>query len=72
MPNPPQTPKLPLPPQSKLDWDRYKAAAGLEAELAASLKDKRSFVERRRFLDRADQREFEVERGERERRRRAN
>ncbi|XP_067932493.1 craniofacial development protein 1-like [Watersipora subatra] len=51
--------------KSKLDWEKYKAEAGLSHELKNHTNSKASYLERKEFLERADQRQFEKERNAR-------
>jgi hypothetical protein len=53
--------------KSSADWDAYKHAKSLEAELADA--GKKGFVEKEAFLNRVDYRQFEIERAQRERER---
>ncbi|KAF6018759.1 Cfdp1 [Bugula neritina] len=48
--------------KSKLDWEKYKAEQGITTELKNHANSKGSYLERKEFLERADQRQFEQER----------
>jgi len=58
--------------QAAKDWSKCKAEENLEDELKQATKSKGSYIERQRFLERADLRQFEKEREIRERTRAAN
>ncbi|XP_072551092.1 craniofacial development protein 1 isoform X2 [Salminus brasiliensis] len=47
--------------KSKLDWDRFKTEEGITDELAIHNRGKEGYVERKNFLERVDQRQFELE-----------
>lgn len=47
--------------KSKLDWDSYKRAENLEEEITTHNKGKDGYLERQDFLQRADLRQFEIE-----------
>lgn len=47
--------------KSKLDWSQFKKDEDIEEELTNFTKSKDSYVERLNFLDRTDQRQFELE-----------
>ncbi|XP_034831172.1 uncharacterized protein Ns2 [Maniola hyperantus] len=48
--------------KSKLDWLTYKKEEGVEEEIASINKGKAGFLDRRDFLERADLRQYEIER----------
>ncbi|XP_051580156.1 craniofacial development protein 1-like [Myxocyprinus asiaticus] len=47
--------------KSKLDWDTFKTEEGIADELAIHNRGKEGYVERKNFLERVDQRQFELE-----------
>ncbi|KAL7870506.1 hypothetical protein SRHO_G00080030 [Serrasalmus rhombeus] len=47
--------------KSKLDWDAFKTEEGITDELAIHNRGKEGYVERKNFLERVDQRQFELE-----------
>ncbi|XP_026859796.2 craniofacial development protein 1 [Electrophorus electricus] len=47
--------------KSKLDWDAFKEEEGITDELAIHNRGKEGYVERKNFLERVDQRQFELE-----------
>lgn len=47
--------------KSKLDWDRFKKEEGIEEDLQTFNKGKAGFLEKQDFLERADLRQFEIE-----------
>lgn len=47
--------------KSKLDWDNYKKQENIEEELNTHNKGKDGYLERQDFLQRADLRQFEIE-----------
>ncbi|KAK9502458.1 hypothetical protein O3M35_011234 [Rhynocoris fuscipes] len=47
--------------KSKLDWDSFKKSEGIEEELEQHNKGKNGYLERQDFLERADVRQFEIE-----------
>ncbi|XP_076280069.1 yeti [Lasioglossum baleicum] len=47
--------------KSKLDWDNYKKEENLEEEISTHNKGKGGYLERQDFLQRADLRQFEIE-----------
>lgn len=47
--------------KSKLDWDNYKKQENIEEELTTHNKGKDGYLERQDFLQRADLRQFEIE-----------
>ncbi|XP_026783606.3 craniofacial development protein 1 isoform X1 [Pangasianodon hypophthalmus] len=54
-------PKMSTLEKSKLDWDSFKAEEGITEELAIHNRGKEGYVERKNFLERVDQRQFELE-----------
>lgn len=54
-------PKMGTLEKSRLDWDTFKKKEGIEDELALHNRGKQSFIERQNFLQRADLRQFEIE-----------
>ncbi|GBP18998.1 Craniofacial development protein 1 [Eumeta japonica] len=48
--------------KSKLDWDTYKKEEGIEEEIQSHNKGKHGYLDRRDFLERADLRQYEIER----------
>lgn len=48
--------------KSKLDWTTYKKEEGIEEEIQSHNKGKQGYLERRDFLERADMRQYEIER----------
>ena len=53
--------------QAAQDWNKCKVQENLEEELKQATKSKSGYIERQRFLERADLRQFEMEREIRER-----
>mmetsp|Transcript_14180 Transcript_14180/g.30778 ORF Transcript_14180/g.30778 Transcript_14180/m.30778 type:complete len:270 (+) Transcript_14180:42-851(+) len=53
------------------DWDTFKNKTGLDEELEEKAKGKDAYLVKKDFLDRVDQRTFEVEKAERDRKRAA-
>lgn len=49
--------------KSKLDWDRFKKEEGIEEDLQTYNKGKDGYLEKQDFLERADLRQFEIEKG---------
>lgn len=47
--------------KSKLDWDSYKKQENIEEEISTHNKGKDGYLERQDFLQRADLRQFEIE-----------
>ncbi|XP_066569634.1 craniofacial development protein 1 isoform X2 [Amia ocellicauda] len=47
--------------KSRLDWDTFKSEEGISDELAIHNRGKEGYVERKAFLERVDQRQFERE-----------
>ncbi|KAL0591542.1 hypothetical protein ABG067_001140 [Albugo candida] len=62
------TKKLSTMEKTSLDWDQYKEEHKLTDELSHSIKD--GYLEKQNFLLRLDQRQFEIEKADRERKRR--
>lgn len=58
--------------KSKLDWNSFVKEEGINEELKTHNKGKAGFVEKQMFLERADLRQFEVEKSMREKVRRQN
>ncbi|XP_017879642.1 craniofacial development protein 1 isoform X2 [Ceratina calcarata] len=58
--------------KSKLDWDNYKKQENLEEEISTHNKGKGGYLERQDFLQRADLRQFEIEKQMRTASRRSN
>ncbi|XP_052816513.1 craniofacial development protein 1-like [Mya arenaria] len=54
-------PKMGTLEKSKLDWEDFKQKEGIEEELAIHNRGKQSYIERMKFLQRSDQRQFEIE-----------
>ncbi|XP_017322148.1 craniofacial development protein 1 isoform X1 [Ictalurus punctatus] len=54
-------PKMSTLEKSKLDWDTFKTEEGITEELAIHNRGKEGYVERKNFLERVDQRQFELE-----------
>lgn len=54
-------PKISTLQKSKLDWDEFKKKEKIEHDLAIHTKGKESYLERKAFLERADLRQFELE-----------
>lgn len=50
-----------------MDWDKFKKEQKIEDELTLQTKD--GFLEKQAFLQRADERQFEVEKGLRDKKR---
>jgi len=48
--------------KSKMDWESFKKKEGIEEDLKIHNKGKQGYTERMAFLNRADQREYEIER----------
>lgn len=48
--------------KSKLDWDRFKNDEGIAEDLKSFNQGKQGFLERQAFLERADVKQFEIER----------
>lgn len=47
--------------KSKMDWDAFKSEEGISDELAIHNRGREGYVERKKFLDRVDHRQFELE-----------
>ena len=58
--------------KSKLDWDQFKKKEGISNELQVHNRGKEGFLERQDFLERADLRQYDLERNSRQSRRRSN
>ncbi|RZC32084.1 craniofacial development protein 1 [Asbolus verrucosus] len=54
-------PKISTLEKSKLDWDKFKKEENLEEELQTYNKGRNGYLERQDFLQRADLRQFEIE-----------
>ncbi|KAK8740445.1 hypothetical protein OTU49_002912 [Cherax quadricarinatus] len=48
--------------KTKLDWNSFKSQEGLEEELEKHKKSKDGYLDKKEFLERADLRQFEIER----------
>lgn len=55
--------------KSKLDWNGFKRQEGIEEELATFNRGKGGYLEKQAFLERADLRQFDLEKAMREKRR---
>lgn len=55
--------------KSQIDWNQYIAEEGIKEELSTHNRGKEGFVEKQMFLERADHRQFEIERSIREKNR---
>jgi len=53
--------KLTVLDKTAMDWKSYKSNLGIEEELESHKKSKDGFLEKQDFLDRADHRQFEIE-----------
>ncbi|XP_037094654.1 craniofacial development protein 1-like [Pollicipes pollicipes] len=62
-------PKMSVLEKSRLDWVGFKKEENLEEELDRHKRSKNSFLDKQEFLQRADQRQFELEKSARERNR---
>ncbi|KAF6203360.1 hypothetical protein GE061_003778 [Apolygus lucorum] len=58
--------------KSKLDWDKFKKQEGIDEEIGSFNKGKNGFLEKQDFLQRADLRQFEIEKEMRNKRRSSN
>uniref|UniRef100_G3MKW5 Craniofacial development protein 1 n=1 Tax=Amblyomma maculatum TaxID=34609 RepID=G3MKW5_AMBMU len=58
--------------KSKLDWDRFKHEEGISEELKSHNRGKGGYLEKQAFLQRTDERQFEIEKGQRAKSRSAN
>lgn len=58
--------------KSKLDWDQFKKKEGISNELKTHNRGKEGFLERQDFLERADLRQYDLERNARKGARRSN
>ena len=54
-------PKLSVLEKSKLDWDTFKQDEGIAEDLKTFNQGKMGFLERQAFLERADLKQFEIE-----------
>ena len=63
--------KLSTVAKTSSDWDTFKDKTGLDEELEEKAKGKDAYLVKKDFLDRVDQRTFEVEKAERDRERAA-
>ncbi|KAH7956244.1 hypothetical protein HPB52_007656 [Rhipicephalus sanguineus] len=57
------------PEKWKRDWDSYKWSEGIAEDLLNHNKGKDGYLERQAFLQRTDERQFEVEKGLRDKNR---
>eukprot|EP00088_Acartia_fossae_P028120 TRINITY_DN2890_c0_g1_i5.p1 TRINITY_DN2890_c0_g1~~TRINITY_DN2890_c0_g1_i5.p1 ORF type:complete len:351 (-),score=134.69 TRINITY_DN2890_c0_g1_i5:283-1335(-) len=57
--------------KSKLDWNQFVQEEGIKEDLASFNRGKDGFVERQMFLERADHRQFEIEKSIREKNRKS-
>lgn len=48
--------------KSKLDWSNFKTNEGIGEELQQHIRGKNGYLEKKAFLERADYRQFEIER----------
>jgi len=55
-------PKMSTLVKSKLDWDTFKSAEGIDDDLKIHNRGKDGYLERQAFLERTDHRQFEIER----------
>jgi len=55
-------PKMSTLVKSKLDWDTFKSAEGIDEDLKIHNRGKDGYLERQAFLERTDHRQFEIER----------
>ncbi|KAH3778893.1 craniofacial development protein 1-like [Dreissena polymorpha] len=55
-------PKMGTLEKSKLDWESFKQKEGIDEELKIHNRGKQSYIERMNFLQRTDQRQYEIER----------
>jgi len=55
-------PKMSTLVKSKLDWDTFKSAEGIDDDLKIHNRGKEGYLERQAFLERTDHRQFEIER----------
>jgi len=55
--------------KSKLDWNQFTEQEGIQEELASFNRGKDGFVEKQMFLERADQRQFQIEKAIRDKNR---
>lgn len=54
--------------KTSMDWDKFKEKEGIEDELKQYTKD--GYIEKQDFLQRLDQKRFEIEKAERDQKRR--
>ncbi|CAF1138780.1 unnamed protein product, partial [Brachionus calyciflorus] len=47
--------------KSKIDWEQFKKEKKIEEDLATQTKGKDSYLDKQAFLERADLRQFELE-----------
>ncbi|XP_042891939.1 craniofacial development protein 1-like [Penaeus japonicus] len=52
--------------KTKLDWNNFKAEEGIDEELESHKKSKHGYLDKQAFLERADVRQFEIERAMRQ------
>jgi len=64
-----KAPKMSVLEKSKLDWNGFKKEENLEEELEQHKRSNNSFIEKQEFLQRADVRQFELEKAVRDRHR---
>jgi len=57
--------------KSKLDWNQFTEEEGIKEELASFNRGKDGFVEKQMFLERADQRQFQIEKAIRDKNRKS-
>ncbi|KAK7074991.1 Craniofacial development protein 1 [Halocaridina rubra] len=55
-------PKLSTLEKTKLDWSNFKSEEGIDEELESHKKSKHGYLDKQAFLERADVRQFEIER----------
>jgi len=56
-------PKLSTLEKSRQDWEEFKKSENIEEDLNKHSKGKESYLEKRAFLERADYRQYEIEKG---------
>jgi hypothetical protein len=56
-----EQPKISTLEKSRLDWNEFKKEENIEEDLTTHTRGKQSFLERAAFLNRADNRQFEIE-----------
>merc|ERR1711894_328235 len=54
-------PKMSTLMKSKMDWEQFKDKEGISEDLATHNRGKEGYIERQAFLERADLRQFEIE-----------